>query len=292
MRKSRYSQAPDIGTFLTALSTVSRSGANVFDVIRTLWGGGNRRGSKQKAARPQRSTTNKEVSSWLSKITRQAKAEDRREAKKIERELRRAASGHREPLPGAAPAGGPPGTTGGYGNWGGGGGGGAGGGGGEPPDDSPFSGMGGILGAIPLERVVSSNVSAIGYDPNTGTMRVQFHAWRPGQPKGSGGTGPMYDYYDVPRGKWKSFQAATSKGKWVWDNLRIRGTISGHKYEYRLVSGTLYMTRQGPRAYIPRLATGRGLERRNRVVFGTKVKSSLPGVAYREGKAKRFFKGR
>lgn len=286
MRRSRYSQSPDLGDFLTALSTVRKSGSTVWDLVRTLWGGG--KGRAAKPARTASSRPPKEVSSWLRKITNQARAEDRREAKKLEKQLRRAASGHIKPLPGAAPAGAPPGSGGGYG----GGSGGGGSGGQEPPDDSPFGGMGGILGAIPLQRVVSSNVSAIGYDPNTGTMRIQFHAWRPGQPKGTAGTGPMYDYYDVPRGKWKSFEMANSKGKWVWDNLRIRGTISGHKYEYRLVSGTLYMTRRGPSAYIPRLATGRGLERRKRVVFGSTIKSSLPGVAYREGKAKKFFKGR
>src|SRR5690606_31284603 len=44
--------------------------------------------------------------------------------------------------------------------------------------------------------------------------------------------------------------AAGSKGDFVWDNIRVRGTVSGHKFDYRLVG-----VREG---YVPRKAVLRG----------------------------------
>jgi hypothetical protein len=282
---SRYNS--DLGDFVTSLFNVTKSGASIRDLFRVLWGSGK---TGRKPATVRRTKAPKEITSWLNKITRGARAEDRKAARQMQQAIRRSWSGHDEPLPGAAPAG-PPG--GGPPLSGGGGPGGPGGGGAGGGEGGSYDGAGGILGAIPLQRVVSSNVHAIGYDHDTGTLRVQFHAYVPGRPAGSAAAGPLYDYYDVKPALWKSFQSATSKGKWVWDKLRIRGTISGHRYEYRLVFGTMYLDRGGrPKAYIPRLATGQGLRKRKRIVMGTKVTSVLPAAPLREGKSKRFFKGR
>lgn len=115
----------------------------------------------------------------------------------------------------------------------------------------------GILGAVRMLRVQSSNVYAIGYSIDNGTMRVQFLGGY-GKDHRSG-PGAMYDYYNVPKRHWDAFQAASSKGKWVWDNLRVRGTIAGHRYDYRLVSGEdigvqVHRGKIITKQYIPRLA--------------------------------------
>jgi hypothetical protein len=165
--------------------------------------------------------------------------------------------------------------------------------GGPPP---PGSGIG---GAVQMQRVQSSNVYAIGYDYGTGTILIQFLGGKGGS---RAGPGPTYDYYDVMPKIWENFLNAGSKGKWIWDNLRIRGTISGHRYEYRLVSGFNYQikTESGGKSkirsvhYIPRLATGEGFEKRTRVVAGVKQRSRLPNFQFTspEGKGKKFFLGR
>lgn len=47
----------------------------------------------------------------------------------------------------------------------------------------------------------SSNVKAVGYDPQARTMHVQFHS------------GNHYSYADVPPATHEAFMAADSKGK-------------------------------------------------------------------------------
>lgn len=59
---------------------------------------------------------------------------------------------------------------------------------------------------IPVEG--SSNVQAVGYDPATREMRVQF--------KG----GAIYTHADVPEAKHAAFMAAPSKGTHYHDNFR------------------------------------------------------------------------
>jgi len=100
-------------------------------------------------------------------------------------------------------------------------------------------------------EVSSSNVHSIGFvfnwdNPAASTLKVRFLQ------KGKGGgktAGPMYYYYDVHPDLFRAFQAAASKGKFVWDKLRIRGTVSGHQYRYslRTVTG----------GYVPRRAVRR-----------------------------------
>lgn len=289
---ARYGRNNDLGDFLTGLSTVKQSGAAVWDLIRILFRSSAKGKRKIKAGKPH---APRDVRNWLNKLNRQAKSEDRKAAKQLRSAMRKSEDARLygpEPLPGAAaaglPPGGPPTGLGG----GAGGSGAGGGGGGDSGAGGDGGGPGGIYGAIPMERVTSSNVYAIGYDHDTGTLRVQYHPYVPGRPKGSAGNGPLYDYYDVPARLWKQFQGASSKGKWIWDRMRVRGTISGHRYEYRLVFATLYVTNTGIRSYVPRLATGKGYEKRTRIVFGRKVRSSLPAGQYHEGKKKSMFKGR
>jgi hypothetical protein len=66
---------------------------------------------------------------------------------------------------------------------------------------------------------------------------------------------------------------ADSKGTFIWDNIRIRGTISGHHFDYQLVGVQA--------SYVPRKATltPRGEEYVSRSVFsdrGRQLKSALP----------------
>lgn len=96
---------------------------------------------------------------------------------------------------------------------------------------------------IPVD---SSNVHSIGFllegveqgQPSQGailhtlkgTLLVRYLATR-----GDGirsGPGPLYEYQDVPATLFMDFQRASSKGIWVWDHLRVRGTVAGHRYAY------------------------------------------------------------
>ena len=121
-----------------------------------------------------------------------------------------------------------------------------------------------------LEKVKSSNVWAIGYNPDSRTLLIQYKAptLRQGairtkrtKIKKADGTykvkvrrsgklgstvvgradapGPIYAYYDVPPAVAKKVindARSSSAGEAVWDYLRIRGTIHGHRYDYRLSS--------------------------------------------------------
>ena len=52
-----------------------------------------------------------------------------------------------------------------------------------------------------MVSVSSSNLSAVGYDPNTKTLRIRFHS----------GT---YDYYNVPASIHSGLMNASSKGQY------------------------------------------------------------------------------
>lgn len=103
--------------------------------------------------------------------------------------------------------------------------------------------------------VTSSNVHSIGYlfnrdNPIQGTLQVRFLQSRGSGDSKSKGPGPLYYYYNVHPSVFEAFQRAASKGEFVWDRLRIRGTVSGHRYQYKLtgiVGG-----------YVPREATRYG----------------------------------
>lgn len=164
---------------------------------------------------------------------------------------------------------------------------------------------------VGMHFVVSSNVYAIGYNPQTRTMRVQYLAsWLSASgvsgrghrgksrvrgklggtvTKHRGGPGPTYDYYNVPYHTYKSIEGAGSKGAAIWDNLRIRGTVYGHKYDYALVGVSLQpvidvLSRKAIAkvTYVPRRATGPGAFRPRVFQQGQGVfRSLLPGVGQR-----------
>lgn len=69
------------------------------------------------------------------------------------------------------------------------------------------------------EAVDSSNIAAIGYDPETKTLEVEFHY--------RGGT--IYRYYNVPPDIHAGLMAAESKGKFL--NSDVKGI-----YEYEQVA--------------------------------------------------------
>ena len=107
------------------------------------------------------------------------------------------------------------------------------------PNDPTISGE--------MIEVTSSNVHSIGFDfnfadPMKGTLKVRFLQG----PKDKKIAGPTYHYFDVHPDVFETFKVAASKGKFVWDRLRVRGTVSGHQYRYNLA---------GIRAgYVPRAA--------------------------------------
>lgn len=92
----------------------------------------------------------------------------------------------------------------------------------------------------------SSNVYGFFYNLDTSTLYVRFKFYSPGTGK-TDAPGSLYAYSHVPPKVFLRMMDAPSKGTFVWDNLRIRGTVSGHKHDYRLVA-----VRGG---YVPRKAT-------------------------------------
>ncbi|MEJ7594606.1 MAG: hypothetical protein WKF77_23990 [Planctomycetaceae bacterium] len=61
--------------------------------------------------------------------------------------------------------------------------------------------------------------------------------------------GPTYSYDNCHPDLFNDLLAVGSKGKWVWDELRIRGTIAGHQFTYNLI--------RAAQSYLPRRATVR-----------------------------------
>lgn len=152
------------------------------------------------------------------------------------------------------------------------------------PPPKPVRGAGGGPSQIQMHRVSSSNVYAIGYHAQTQTLAVRYQAPVIGKQNGqykivakANKPGPLYYYSGVPKRLWDSFASAGSKGTWVWDNLRIRGSIAGHQYDYRLVAGSL--APDGERImYVPRKATEAGYNPRQITQGGLRVGSALPGT--------------
>lgn len=136
---------------------------------------------------------------------------------------------------------------------------------------------------IQMIRVLSSNVYSIGYNATTQVLAVRYKAPTiANNGKISGRTdspGPIYHYFGVEDELWRSFMTAPSKGQWIWDNLRERGTIHGHQFDYKLVGATA--SREGVRkTYVPRKATPRGLKERSLIQPRSKrkVRSMLRGT--------------
>lgn len=95
----------------------------------------------------------------------------------------------------------------------------------------------------------SSNVYAYGYNIEEGALYVRFRANAAPGSKGKkpNAPGSLYRYSNVPERIFLSMLRAPSKGVFIWDNIRIRGTLSGHRYDYQLTGIT--------GGYVPRKAT-------------------------------------
>lgn len=122
----------------------------------------------------------------------------------------------------------------------------------ENPPRTPRSevrsgGMGGLPPNHPVNTgemqpaPESSNVYSFGYNSDSGNLYVRFRDDK------TGGPGSLYRYSDTTPQEFVGMMAAASKGGWVWDHLRIRGTLTGHHKDYALVGIV--------GGYVPRKAT-------------------------------------
>lgn len=62
---------------------------------------------------------------------------------------------------------------------------------------------------IELKPVKSSQIAAIGYSPETNTLRIQFLDWKEKKPSAF-----AYDYANVTADEFAKFEAAESKGSY------------------------------------------------------------------------------
>lgn len=84
-----------------------------------------------------------------------------------------------------------------------------------------------------LIYVNSSNVLAAQYHPEVNKMMVEFHGG-----KSSGYSAYLYSNVSIDEAI--SFAQAQSKGAWVWDHLRVRGSRTAHKKPYTKISGPVF----------------------------------------------------
>jgi hypothetical protein len=103
-----------------------------------------------------------------------------------------------------------------------------------------------------VEATQSSNVHSVGYDASSGLLYIRFLHHLHGEGKGHGrDPGPLYQYRYVRPEEfldlYNHVKGTGHAGEWVWDHLRIRGTVSGHQKDYSLVGVT--------GGYVPRKAT-------------------------------------
>jgi len=94
----------------------------------------------------------------------------------------------------------------------------------------------------------SKNVHSYAYDADSAYLYIRFLA---DTGRGSGektsGPGSLYRYRDITPQMFADLHTTSSKGNWIWDHLRIRGTVAGYRKPYALVG-----VMQG---YVPRQAT-------------------------------------
>ena len=65
--------------------------------------------------------------------------------------------------------------------------------------------------------VNSSNVASAQYDRSRQELTLEYE------------NGSAYVYREVSEAEAQSFLTAPSKGEWVWDNLRVRGSKTAHR---------------------------------------------------------------
>lgn len=150
----------------------------------------------------------------------------------------------------------------------------------QPPNSPPL--------IEPWIEVSSSNVWGFSYrhpleHTGNGDLLVCFL----GQVgKSRQGQGASYAYLDCPYHIFESFKHAASAGKFVWDELRVRGSVVQHQYAYNLESiGNLQsVPRQaaikrghasGAEFYVPRTLGGRRSSLPEQQVRGPR--GALPG---------------
>lgn len=75
--------------------------------------------------------------------------------------------------------------------------------------------------AIALTAVASSQIAAIGYDPDSQTLAVQFIE--------TGAEGRLYHYLNFPPEKFAELEAAESKGSYFYKRIKNRYTFE--RYE-------------------------------------------------------------
>ncbi len=109
------------------------------------------------------------------------------------------------------------------------------------PPDHP------LLTGDMVDAPKSSNVHSFGYDLYSHSLYVRYLDHESDEGKTSRRPGPIYRYFNAPPELFLAFLRADSKGSFVWDSLRIRGTVSGHQLDYALVG-----VQNG---YVPRKAT-------------------------------------
>lgn len=107
--------------------------------------------------------------------------------------------------------------------------------------------------------VQSSNVHSCGFEFNLSQplkSKLIIRYKQKDRRSGGSGTvgGPTYEYLNVHPDFFQDLRDAASKGKFVWDQLRIRGTVAGHQYPYNLT--------RAAQGYLPRRAMVRnGMQR-------------------------------
>lgn len=140
-----------------------------------------------------------------------------------------------------------------------------------------------------IRTPASSNVYSFQYDYQSKTLYVRFqeHSVNPASMSKAGGRthvrghlghtvggktgapGARYAYFDVPVRIFEKLVRAPSAGRAVWDELRVRGTAYGHRFQYSL-SEAQTVTHQGVTGvYIPRKITAQGYRARTMPVEGT-----------------------
>lgn len=118
------------------------------------------------------------------------------------------------------------------------------------------------------ETPQSSNVYSFAFDRDEGILYVTFKAPSKERPRPQV-TGPTYAYGSkarpIPPRLFESLARASSKGRWVWDHLRVRGSRWRHQVPYILAYGGFDASGE---QYIPRKATARGFRVRTVPVVG------------------------
>jgi hypothetical protein len=100
-----------------------------------------------------------------------------------------------------------------------------------PHEDFPIvpQGLSDEVGAFILDGAWysgfrSSNVKAMQWSAATGVLYVEYL------------NGGIYDYQPVDQDEALDFATSPSKGTWVWEHLRVRGTVFGYQKEYSFLS--------------------------------------------------------